>query len=302
MGEMLDFTTTFDSEDSAVSSTRPGNLLVDIYAILTVSDTSVDPGVCRITLSGSVKSDDEGRALSRWVLVRARFDEIRSLLATKRVVLPALGSGNFRLSAPPSDTHPAPTVESAVEPQYITVHDGMYCEQTLSLPRHMVPTFTVGYKFHIDSTYRICPSWLSNNVHRNYILEFVEYDGNEASTCMTSERSLSEAEERMIAGRMREKAVAHAKGLIKSGRGAVDMLALEASIQEEQSRLTPEALEAFRKYVSNIPSRLGPCVGDHMIGGKTFEEAVERGSAYLISATHKKLATMLQNGKNRRVP
>lgn len=293
MGDMLDLTTNFDSEDPAISSTRRGTLLVDIQTIVAVSASATDAGVCSVVLSFGTKVDDDGNVLRRWVLTPVHIDDLRSLLATKRTVLTAPRAVLSR--------SPAPTVVADVKAQPIKVQDGWFCETFLSLPRSLVPSFVPGYKFHVNSSDTICPGWQKDNANRNFILDYVDYDGgDEASTCMSSERNLADLEQRRILGRTRDKAVANAKALIKTGQGAFDMATLDPLMERAQKHLTEAPFKEFCKYVARVPSRFGPRVGDLMLNGKSFEDAVELGSTYLRVAVQKKLDSLLRIKKNHR--
>ncbi len=194
------------------------------------------------------------------------------------------------------------TIGSNSQTQFITVTDGWFGgDRILSLPRGLRASFELGYKFHVDKDFVICAGWLAGNAHRNYILEAVHYSGDdEASTCMSSEQDLVESEERHSAGRQRESAVAQAKALIMTGRGCFDITTLDAMISQAQEHLIEASLEEFRKYVTRVPSRLAPHVGELMLNGKSFEDAVELGSTHLHVAAQKKLNRLLDVRKNRR--
>lgn len=300
MDEMLDLIIVFDSEALGVSQARPGKLLVDVRAILAVSEVSEDSGVCRIILSSTTRSHEDGRAMNRCIMVRAGFDEIRSLLAATRKIISFPRRDNSVNDTSAMKKMAKTIAKPTVTQEYINVRDGWYVEQDFFLPSYLIPFFKPGYKFHIDAMSRVCANWKVENLDQNYTLDQVEFNDNKVSICMTSERDMLKIEDQSIKNRLKLKAVALAKELISAGRGAVDMAVLEATVQNQQSKLTPKALEVFRRYIDRVPARLGPLAGNHMFNGKSFEEAVQLGSASLILASQKKLVVMLANGKNRR--
>lgn len=194
--------------------------------------------------------------------------------------------------------------EKIVGPQVVASEDiavtsDWFADEPILLAPALREEFVVGFRFRVAGC-RIAPGWNVGNRRSNLVVEFVEFDGHEASAIFQSEDDLLRTAERDFENKRRDRLAKLARVMLQAARVVFDRQLCIPTQREYDLRLNPHGRSELNAYLDRIVQRRFPNdVVACMVDGVTLSDAVPRASDGLVQAFRKKVEAMTKQSKYR---
>lgn len=181
----------------------------------------------------------------------------------------------------------------------IAVHSAWFCDEPILLAPALREQFFEGFRFRVAGR-RIEPGWVVGNSRSNLVVEFVEFDGQEAVAIFESEEDQLHTAQRELENKKRVRLAKLAKEKLLAARLVFDRKLCIPIQREYDLQLNPNGRSELNAYLDRIALRRFPnSVVAYMVDGATIAEAGPRASDELVQAFRKKAEAMTKQIKYR---